>query len=231
MAKSVRKVGRPKKSSKSVPKPPQPGPKRTRTRYPISIKKKVVSLRNQGMTLNQIDRWLQLHEKLYVKKPTLCTWYNTKNTLKMEAIGDLGKNNNDTCVSGQRPRIVVDTETVLSIHVRRSQENGLPLSLQACSIAGAEVYLRLKKLGIYLTNGQRAVKTHALTESHINSILHKNDPDVEITDVHDPHYEDPNTKDTNEMLINSVSAYHDCLLCDKKVYNRTIFAKHLNYHT
>ena len=207
-----RKVGRPKRKSIRDPKDPQPGPKHTRIRYPIGIKRKVVALHKEGMSLKQIEQWLIDNEKMKVKKPTLCTWYNTANTSRMEEIGDLGANNNDTCISKQRPRILVDTETILNIHVRRSQENGLPLSLQAASVAAAEVYLRLKRLGIYKTNGQRSVKTDALTESHINFILHRKEQDVEVTDVTDPHYEDPHTGDTNDLLINSVTAYHTCLM-------------------
>ena len=226
-----RKVGRPKRKSIRDPKD-TPGPKHTRNRYSISIKKKVVELRKEGMSLSKIKKWLLANENMDVKTTTICTWYSPDNTRRMEEIGDLGANNNDTCITKQRPRIIVDTETVLSIHVRRSQENGLPLTFLAASVAAGEVYSRLRRLGIYSTNGQRSVKTDALTESHINFILNRNEQDVEeVIDVTDPHYEDPHTGDTNDLLINSVTAYHTCFVCDKKVYNSNIFTKHLHYHT
>ena len=200
IAKTARKVGRPKRKSITQPQAPQPVPKRTRNRYPIGIKKKVIALHKEGMSLKAIGKWLRDNEKLDIKPGTICTWYNTENVSRMDELGDLGATNNDTCISKQRPRILVDTETILNIHVRRSQENGLPLSLQAASIAGTEVYVRLKALGIYKDNGQRLVRTDALTESYINFILHRNERDVEVTDVNDPHYEDPHTEDTNAMI-------------------------------
>ena len=139
--KTGRKVGHPKRKSIRDPKAPQPGPKRTRVRYAVGLKKKVIALRQQGLSLNEIQQWLIVNEKMHVKKSTLCTWYNTENTSRMEEIGDLGANNNDTCINPkQRPRILVDVEQILNIHVKRSQENGLPLTLQAASIAAMELY-------------------------------------------------------------------------------------------
>ena len=69
MSKKIgRKVGRPKRKSIRDPKDPQPGPKRTRIRYGVGIKRKVVALHKEGMSLKQIDQWLIDNEKMKVKK-------------------------------------------------------------------------------------------------------------------------------------------------------------------
>ena len=54
---------------------------------------------------------------------------------------------------------------------------------------------------------------------------------TEITDINDPNYEDPNTSENNELLISNVNEYNQCLICQKKVYNKQVFAKHLLSHS
>ena len=124
----------------------------------------------------------------------------------------------------------MDLELILTIHVKRSQENGLPLTFTAASTAAVQLYEWLKLLGIYETNGQRLVNTEVLTQTYINYILNHHKQDIEINDVNDPHYENPNNSETNETLINSVTEYSTCLVCSKKVYNETVFTKHIIAH-
>ena len=141
MAKPRKKVGRPPRKALGGVRTQKPGPKVRRSRYGITTKQKAIALHERGMSLKDIRKWFLDNEKLDIKTTTICTWYNRENVSKMKDLGDLGASNNDTCINlRQRPRIIVDVEQILNIHVKRSQENGLPLTLQAASIAAMELY-------------------------------------------------------------------------------------------
>ena len=138
MAKPRKKVGRP---PKKVPKGGRiQKPVQSRHRYTLSTKKKAIELHEGGMSLKNIQQWFRDNENTEMKRTTICTFYNPRNRTKMNEMGDLDGNNNDTCINiKQRPHIIVDLEQVLNIHVKRSQENGLPLTLQAASIAAVQL--------------------------------------------------------------------------------------------
>ena len=227
MAKPKKKVGRPQKKA-----PVAVRPKVTRNRYGFSTKSKAIELHEAGLTLKNIRKWFLDNENKDIKTTTLCTWYNPEAAQKLKDLGNLGASSNDKCNSPkQRPRIVMDVEEILVIHVKRSQDNGLPLNLHAASMAAMELYERLKLLGIYDQTGQRSVSNDALTQTYINYILNKNERDIEITDINNPNYEDPNTAESNELLISTVNDYSQCLICKKKVYSNKVFVKHLSSHT
>ena len=86
-------------------------------------------------------------------------------------------------------------------------------------------------LGIYEQNGHRSVSKELLTEDYITVVLNQHDRSVEITDVDDPDYEDPDSRETNEELISKKGVHSLCLLCHKKVYSIAVFAKHVMTHT
>ena len=153
MAKPRKKVGRPPRNALGGVRTQKPGPKVHRSRYGIPTKQKAIALHERGMSLKDIRKWFLDNEKLDIKTTTICTWYHPENVSKMKDLGDLGASNNDTCINpSQRPRIIVDVEQVLVVHVKRSQDNGLPLSLQAISIGAMQLYQRLIRLGIYKEN-------------------------------------------------------------------------------
>ena len=141
MAKPRKKVGRPQKKDLGGVRTQKPGPKVRRSRYGISTKQKAIALHESGMSLKDIRKWFIDNENLYIKTTTICMWYTPENVSKMKDLGDLGANYNDTCINlRQKPHIIVDVEQILNIHVKRSQENGLPLTLQAASIAAVQLY-------------------------------------------------------------------------------------------
>ena len=141
MAKTKNKVGRPPKKARGGVRTQKPDPKVRRNRNGFATKNKAIVLHQGGMSLKDIRQWFLDNEKVEIKTSTICTWYNRKNVSKLKDVGDLGASNNDTCINpSQRPCIIVDVEQILNIHVKRSQENGLPLTLQAASIAAIQLY-------------------------------------------------------------------------------------------
>ena len=227
-----KRVGRPAKKGPAQKRSKAKGKKPNRHRYSLKTKLKAIELKESGLTLKQIMKWFIENEQLHIQRSTICTWYAPKMRQQLKELGELWPLNNDTCLNTkQRPRIIMDVEQILRVHVQRSQENGFPLTLQAASIAALQIYERLKMLAIYDQNGQRSVNTDVLSEHYINYILNQHERNQEITDINDPHYEDPDTTETNEVLINSVTVWAQCLLCYKKVYSNAVFSKHLLSHT
>ena len=54
----------------------------------------------------------------------------------------------------------------------------------------------------------------------------------EITDVDDPQYENSNNVDTNVEFVNlqTSDSVHNCVICNKKIVNYNVFAKHVLWH-
>ena len=104
----------------------------TRQRYTLEHKQQAIKLHKEGQTCRQIQKWFKDNFNLEVTKPTICTWYNKANLEKFAQMGALGGNNNDTCYNpSQRPRILIDLEQILVIHIKKAQLQGLPMSVFA----------------------------------------------------------------------------------------------------
>ena len=129
MARTGKKVGRPAKKDLAGVRRQAKAPKVKRTRYLLRTKLKAVELHESGMRLKAIRQWFIDNEGIYIQKPTICTWINPETIRKLKELGDMCEISNETCInSKQRPRILMDLEQILKEHVKRSQENGLPLS-------------------------------------------------------------------------------------------------------
>ena len=175
--KGARKVGRPKKDVAGVRRQPKATAKGTplkRARYLLKLKLKVVELHENGMELKDIQKWLLDNEGQKISKPTICGWYKAATKRKLKELGQMCDISNETCINPQqRPRILMDLEQILARHVTRSQEKGLPLTFQAASIAGQQLYERVKMLGIYEQNGHSSASKELLTEDYITVLLIK----------------------------------------------------------
>ena len=149
-----------RKSTKKTKSVNKSGNKRqkikTRKRYKIGDKQQAIKLRDEGMSCKQIQNWFKEHLKMEIEKSTLCTWYSKNNVEKFAKLGPLDANNNDTCYNpSQRPRIFIDLETILVVHIKKAQLQGMPMSHQGIRLIALKFFQRLKSLQIYDNTGAR----------------------------------------------------------------------------
>ena len=210
-------------SAKKKAKPP------TRKRYTMEHKQQAIKLHKEGKSLTQIQKWFKDNLNMEVTKPTICTWYKPANLEKFAQMGELGGNNNDTCYNpSQRPRILIDLEQILVIHIKKSQLQGLPMSQLAIRLYALKMFQRIKSLDIYDNSGARR-PDRVLSQGYIDYLLCYKPIESEITDVDNPHYEHPEDFTTNEDFVNQhdSDSVYKCNLCPKVMVNFHVFSKHV----